>query len=481
MKFCVTLACQRRRQIEAKLAQYHQQTDLIEVRLDYLRSAEVPRLPEGNGAEFIATCRPVRQGGRFRGEEAERLSLLSSAANRGYQWVDVEHDSPLPARLPSQTQIIRSLHRFDNFPHDLPSLFARLRRSLGDLHKLALPVATSAQLVQLLTWMEELPPSVPRIVIGMGELGRASRYLGALLGNLWTYVSEPAVSPAASGQFAIDQARQVFAGRTTDGELKIYGILGRPLAQSLSPYLHNHLFQDYGISALFLPLELDRLQPWFSYLDRTRLSFSGFSVTIPFKNRVRRFLYRQESIGESVNTLRSSDRGWVGSNTDREGFLCPLHRRGSLMGSTAVVLGNGGAACTVIEALQQEGVRVAVAGRDPKKVGRLAQFYSIPALSLAEPVFDQTMIVNATPVGQISYSEASPIAPAQIGSELVYDLVYNPSMTKLLSYARARGCATISGLEMFVEQAALQFRTWTGIDPERSRMKELVSAALAAG
>ena len=481
MKFCVTLACQRRREIEAKLLQYHRQADLIEVRLDYLQPVEVPRLPQGNGAEFVATCRPEREGGRFSGEEEERLRLLSEAANQGYQWVDVEHDSPLPLQLPNHTRLIRSLHRFNHFPHDPASLFEQLSRSPGDLHKLVLPVASSEQLVQLLTWMEESPTSLPRVIIGMGELGQASRYLGALLGNLWTYVSEPAVTPVASGQFSIDQAQQVFAGRATGGELEIYGILGRPLAQSLSPYLHNQLFRDYGISALFLPLELDRLQPWFSYLDRTRLPFRGFSVTIPFKNRVRRFLYRQESTGESVNTLRSSNKGWVGSNTDRDGFLCPLNRRGSLTGLTAVVLGNGGAARTVVEALQQEGVRVTVAGRDPEKVDRMARFYSIPALSLEQPVFHQKMIVNTTPVGQFPHIDASPIARAQIGSELVYDLIYNPSVTKLLSHARARGCATISGLEMFVEQAALQFRTWTGIDPDRPRMKELVRGALAAG
>ena len=65
MKFCVTLACQRRREIEAKLLQYHRQADLIEVRLDYLQPVEVPRLPQGNGAEFVATCRPEREGGAF--------------------------------------------------------------------------------------------------------------------------------------------------------------------------------------------------------------------------------------------------------------------------------------------------------------------------------------------------------------------------------------------------------------------------------
>ncbi len=473
MRRCLTLAERSAGRLGEKLHQYRDRCELIEVRLDFLDAPAVPP-PPGGSAELIATCRPVREGGRFKGGERERLQLLSRAAAAGFHWVDLELDAELHAPLPSGTRLIRSHHVFGRFP-DPAQAYHALERRGGDCLKLAVEVRETEQLTALLGFMEQLGRGGhPRVVIGMGERAQASRFLGELLGNAWTYVSEDE-SPVAPGQFPLEAAAQFPAGPPE----RLYGVLGRPVAHSLSPPLHNVLFTRYGIPGWYLPLELDRLEPWFRFLERTSLPFAGFSVTLPFKTEVLPFLERTDSPVESVNTLRRDGGSWVGSNTDLPAFLGPLRRRLDLSGKEAVVLGAGGVVHTVVRALEQEGAAVTVLARDPAKAARFAARHGCRHGSLAEGVPPADLLVNATPVGQYPEVDECLLHSGQIQAAWVYDLIYHPPRTLLLERAEEAGSRTISGLEMFVEQAALQFQIWTGVCPDRDFMAEYLAGVLS--
>ena len=470
MKLCLTVAEKSVSDLNQKLGGHDGRVEYIEARLDYLQGLELPQLPAAPKSRYIATCRPEREGGRYRGGESERIRFLEQAAKQGFDWIDLEHDVPAPLSLPTDTRLIRSRHVFGSFPANLQAEFPPVGK--GELGKLAVQIHTTRELVQLLEWAERKPPGGPHILIGMGELGQPSRYLAPLLGSKWTYVCEDAEIPWAPGQFSLREARGLGQPST---ETPLFGIIGQPVAHSLSPLLHNGLFRHYGVPGSYIRLPLDRLDPWFDYLPKSSLRFQGFSVTLPHKADVIPFCQGYDSPVRSVNTLAGAAPNWMGSNTDFPGFLSPLLSRVELEGTTAVVLGNGGVARTAVSALLSRGVQVTVAGRNEKRLEHFARQFGCRRVLMQDYRGRADLLVNTTPVGQHPNVDASPLSETQLDFELVYDLVYSPQETQLLRQARHRGCKIISGIEMFVEQAARQFLAWTGRDPDRGLMRDLIT------
>ncbi|MCY3775822.1 MAG: type I 3-dehydroquinate dehydratase [Candidatus Aminicenantes bacterium] len=474
-KLCLALGEESPARLLDKVHRYAGRVALIECRLDSLTQPEVPPLPTGTGTEFIATCRPPREGGGYTGPESDRLNLLLEAARSGFQWVDVEHDVQELPPFPATTRLIRSFHSFDSFPGDLNRLYSRLDALEGDVVKIAVMVSSTRELVTLLSWMESVPQGAAYVLLGMGDFGQPSRALGAFLGNSWTFVAEEEGEGTAPGQFSLETAVDLYRLDSWNQPPDLYAVLGNPVAHSRSPWIHNRLFKRHGLDRqLYLPIRLDELEPWFRYLEGSRLSFKGFSVTLPFKQDAAALVSRDTGAAPAINTLVRNDGRWEGLNTDYRGFLRPLLSRTSIRGREALILGNGGVAHTVAEALIARGARVTVAGRSPERVGRFARRYGCPHTVLPDLPASAYLCVNTTPVGQSPDEDASLLAEQDLRFEWVYDLVYQPEETKLLELAARKGIGTISGMEMFVEQAALQFSAWTGREPDRDSMLELV-------
>jgi 3-dehydroquinate dehydratase/shikimate dehydrogenase len=317
-KLCLTLAEERPDLLGEKIRRYDGVCPLLEIRLDCLVRPGIPSLPSSRRSELIATCRPQREGGRYRGEESDRLRLLAAAAAAGFEWVDLECDIALPD-LPSATRVVRSHHDFSTFPADLEAAYRSVEDRGGDVIKLAVPVSDTEQLARLLRFMEGRQGE-SQLVIGMGDFGQASRLLGHFLGNAWTYVSESRQSSVAPGQFGLDDARERFRLDYAGSSPTFYGVLGNPLAHSLSPPLHNRLFAHYGRDAVYLPIQLTSVDPWFEYVAGSRLAFGGFSVTLPFKAAVVKYASHGEALERALNTLVATEGGWQGLNTDYPGF-----------------------------------------------------------------------------------------------------------------------------------------------------------------
>lgn len=474
MKLCLTLCETNPKQLQEKIYQYQSDVEMIELRLDALEEEFVPRIPADTSTDFLATCRPRREGGSYSGREGQRLKILSQAARAGCSWIDVEWDvSELPT-VPSSCQVIRSRHLFQPQTGVAPGLLRELRSGAGDAYKLAVSISSSRQLVESLRALEETSTE-DTIFIGMGVRGLPTRLLGYFLGNLWTYVH--ADQPAAEGQFSLNEARELYRLQSFKTAPAIYGVLGNPLGHSLSPLLHNQLFRHYHQDGLYLPVELDELDPWFEYVEDSQLDFRGFSVTIPFKIDVTRFI-KTLSSPQSVNTLLRKGSWWVGLNTDYPAFLKPLLQGDQVPYKSALVLGTGGAAQTVVRALLKFQVEVSVAGRNRLALEDFNRRFGCRTLTLEElPVFSE-LLVNATPVGQAPGTDQLPPGCEELRFNAVYDLVYNPTVTRLIRKAQSQGIRTYSGREMFIEQAALQFRHWVGIDPDRELVSELLKQVL---
>lgn len=265
------------------------------------------------------------------------------------------------------------------------------------------------------------------------------------------------------------------------------GLIGWPVGHSVSPAMHNAAFAalglDWDYTALAIPpsrfeAELGRL------IDEE--GYRGFNITVPHKQaafRLRRpcrIAPEAESVG-AVNTfITAADGTLLAENTDWAGFARDLADHGiGVRGLTCLILGTGGSAQAVIYALEQGGAAsVTSVSRDPRRRRDVIGYEELAAVA---PGAD--LIVNCTPLGMTPHIEQSPW-PDDMPfppDAVLYDLVYNPPITRLMEQAQAAGARSIGGLGMLVWQGALAFELWTGLMPSVDVMVEAAHAALEPG
>jgi shikimate dehydrogenase len=266
---------------------------------------------------------------------------------------------------------------------------------------------------------------------------------------------------------------------TIDGGTRVAGIIGWPVDHSLSPAMHNAAFEQLGHDAAYLPLAAADVGDLFDGLRA--LGLEGASVTAPFKVEVIGGLTSMdEAAGRTgaVNTLVQAGSGWRGHNTDLDGFLAGGEGI-VLSGRRVAVLGTGGAARAVALAAGRAGAAVTCYGRDRARNEALAAALGVRAGLRPVPAGSWDVLVNATPVGTHPDTDCSAFPESTYDGDVAYDLVYNPLRTRFLRDAAARGCRTIGGLGMLVEQARRQIELWTGLRPEAGPMREAAERTLS--
>jgi shikimate dehydrogenase len=250
-----------------------------------------------------------------------------------------------------------------------------------------------------------------------------------------------------------------------NGYTKIYGILGRPVSHSLSPAMHNAAFRELGINAVYVAFPVTDLP--LAVAGLRGLDIQGVSVTIPFKEEIIPLIDELDPqaarIG-AVNTVVHRDGRLIGYNTDWLGALHALKAKTGLKGEHVLILGAGGASRAIAFGIMEEGGRVTLTDVDELRAASLARDLQVEAIPLdAVAQCPAAILVNATPVGMEPQAEGIPIDPDLLGRyQLVMDIVYKPLETHLLKEAKARGAATIDGLQMLIHQATAQFELWTG-------------------
>ena len=298
------------------------------------------------------------------------------------------------------------------------------------------------------------------------------------------------------------------------------GLIGYPLQKSLSPRLHGAALERMGLRGEFrlyptppMPEGAGQMAETLARMRRGEIQ--GLNVTIPHKQSVLAYLDRLTPMAEAigaVNTIFCQDGALVGDNTDAPGFMTDLKRKlveagmgtpaEGENGRKALALGAGGAARAVVYALWQDGWQVTVAARRKEQAAELvdsllgqasaalAERGSLGSIALEggelqaylAPRMDQLqVIVNASSAGMLPnvttcpWPEELPL-PAGV---FVYDIVYKPPQTRLLSRAREAGLPAANGLGMLLEQAVLAFERWTGLPAPRQAMAAAIAAAIA--
>jgi 3-dehydroquinate dehydratase/shikimate dehydrogenase len=262
---------------------------------------------------------------------------------------------------------------------------------------------------------------------------------------------------------------------------KIFGVIADPVRHSISPAVHNRAFQFRRIDAVYLPLLIPPGQLRDFIVFASALPLAGFSVTIPHKQKIMRYLDVIDPLAKrigAVNTVWRRAGKWRGTNTDVDGVVVPLSKHLRLNNSSVLIVGNGGAARGAACALSDAGAKVSLTGRSIDRVRALAKLCAGEPLAreqLSGRNFDA--LVHATSVGMFPKIEDS-FFQDEIPAEVVFDMVYNPLETMLIRNAKEQGKTVIPGIEMFIEQAVKQFETWTGEVAPRAVMEKAALEAL---
>ncbi|MEM7577409.1 MAG: shikimate dehydrogenase, partial [Planctomycetota bacterium] len=303
----------------------------------------------------------------------------------------------------------------------------------------------------------------------------------------------------------LDDIQRLYRWDALTPDTKVYGVIGHPIGHSMSPAIHNAAFDALGqqgepYDGVYLPLPIpdayEALKATLlTWLDCDGLNFRGASVTIPHKANLLRFVAEQggnvEPLAEQIgaaNTLTVDDDGTLhASNTDYAAILdatCDTLGidRAGLAGRKVAVLGAGGVARAIVAGFAAHGVDVTVLNRTLEKAEGLAASFGVRSAPLDEaPQQTADVWINGTSVGMHPNIDACPLATAPDSwnsGTIVFDTVYNPLRTTLLALAEERGCRTITGVDMFVRQAAAQFEGWTRRDAPNETMRRVVLDAL---
>lgn len=277
-----------------------------------------------------------------------------------------------------------------------------------------------------------------------------------------------------------------------DGIERLFGVIGWPVAHSMSPAIHNAAFAKLGLPFAYrlfpVPPNLSDLEAFLTRCRESSVPVGGCSITIPHKVNAITFL---ESVGGkveplanqigAVNTLAFTDDGIYGANTDYAAAVGAIASvlpggREELTGKKALLVGAGGAGRAIAFGLTAAGCELTIADLDAARAEALAAETKAAVAPLEKIVgLEVDVIANATPVGMRPDVERTPLPTSMLrAGQVVFDAVYNPIRTRLLADAEAAGCRTVPGVEMFVGQAVAQFELWTGKDAPREVMRNVV-------
>ena len=485
--------------VEQMRADMHSATqcgaDTVECRLDFLDAPPSPEqltmLLADAPTPVIVTCRPIREGGRFDGDEAQRLELLRRAAKLGATFVDVELDT-LPESRP-QGDVILSSHDFDGMGGDLDQVAAAMDASSAAVNKLVFTAAACEDSLRAFDVIRAC--TKPTIALAMGEFGLLSRILARKFGAFGTFAALAAGVESAPGQPTLEAFKKLYRWDDIAPGTTVLGVIGWPVAHSMSPAVHNAAFAAADVDAVYVPLPVRPGADNFNrlidaLLARPWMDWRGLSVTIPHKEDA---LARvgEENCDElsrkigAINTITIGPDGELrGDNTDYGAALdalCDAMRisRDGLAGKSAAVLGAGGAARAIVAGLAHCGAEIVIYNRTVARGESLAEEFSCRSAGLdALKRLDAEIVINCTPVGMSPNVDASPLRRIAPCVKVVFDTIYNPIETRLLREAGQAGCEVVSGLDMFLNQAVAQFEIWIREAAPRDVMRKVVREKL---
>ncbi|CAM8911858.1 unnamed protein product [Rhodiola kirilowii] len=479
--------------------------DLVEIRLDCLTSflphQDLKTLIAGCPLPTLFTYRPKWEGGKYDGDEAERLDALRLAMSFGADYVDVElqvaleFNNSIQGKKPAGFRLIVSSHNYQNTPsvEDLGNLVAQIQATGADIVKIATTAVDISDVARI--FQITVHSQVPIIGLVMGERGLISRILCPKFGGYLTFGTLEAGIVSAPGQPTIKDLLDLYNFRLIGPDTKVFGIIGKPVGHSKSPILYNGAFKSVGFNGVYVHLLVDDVS---SFLQTySSMDFAGFSVTIPHKEAAVRCCDEVDPIAKEIGAVNCvircpSDGKMRGYNTDYVGAISAIENglRGlvnfdngaasPLANKLFVVIGAGGAGKALAYGAKAKGARIVIANRTYERAKEVADMVGGHAISLAELVNfapeNGMILANTTSIGMQPKIDETPVSKSVLRCyALVFDAVYTPKITRLLREAEEAGAKTVSGLEMFIGQAYEQYERFTGLPAPKELFRKILS------
>ena len=495
--------------------------EMLELRTDYLADLDVEKMltvlaaAKKTSLPVIVTCRDKAQGGAAVLPWQLRTRILVEAIGAGADFVDCEFDNfvlsdtneKITAALNEHDGVglILSAHRFDGPISNPAGVYEEIVRT----EKRAIPklACTAKHINDCFAGLDLLvQKDQDAIILCMGQAGLMTRLLAKKLGGFVTFACSDAEHATAPGQLTVGEFKELYRWDRIDETTEVFGVIGSPVAHSLSPAIFNACFDAQDINAMYLPLLVEGGKEEFYVFVNNAVSrgggsgtggglgFGGFSVTLPHKSHARDYVNHvgefveplAENIG-AANTLKIGFGGIVsGYNTDYAGAMDALR---SVLGTgkhelhkmMVAVVGAGGVARAVVAGLADVGAHITIYNRTLAKAEALAEEFNCRYAPLDQlQRMDAAVVVNCTSIGMSPNVDASPVPVECIkGNMVVFDTVYNPLETKLLKDAKEAGARTVNGAEMFIRQAMAQYKIFIGQPPEEDVIRETVHKHLA--
>jgi 3-dehydroquinate dehydratase/shikimate dehydrogenase len=490
---CVSIGRGRHRHVIAEHKHFVEQgARLVELRLDYINGeVNIKRLLDARPCPVVITCRRERDGGKYTGGEEQRLLLLRTAIAEGVEYVDLEED--IAASIPrfGKTKRIVSLHDFRKTPDDLDAIHKRLSAMNADIVKIAGMANHPQDNLRMLRLVQQ--SKVPTIGLCMGDIGTPSRILSGKYGAPFTYATFHHERTLAPGQLSFQQMNEIYRYEQIKADTEVYGVIADPIGHSLSPLIHNAAFRQANLNKVYVPFRVPREDLVRFLDDAPQLDIKGLSVTIPHKEEVVKKLDEADGAVRGIgacNTVVFDGDKRLGFNTDYRAAMDSLEQAMGLPGGQdkplhgklALVLGAGGVGRAITYGLLRRGAQVVLADGVAKHATALAERLECRWVEwAARHSVKADLLFNCTPIGMHPDVDATPFEKHHLKpSMVVFDAVYNPENTLLIKEARERNCTVVTGVEMFVRQACLQFKHFTGLEGPAELMRDAIKRATGA-
>jgi len=489
--------------------------EMLELRTDYLENLSLDLvknlIAEAKTADpqllpIIVTCRDARQGGAIGYPDQLRIDILTEALKAGAEFIDFEYENFLSAenherirRALSQASKGRLILSVHNFETKFPNII-KLHRHIQTLYPAVIPklVYTANHINDCFEAFDLLRrTSGERIVFCMGAAGLITRIIAKKLNSFVIFASIDEKNETAPGQMTIEQFKTIYRWDFINADTKLYGVIGSPVAHSVGPAVHNTCFADIGENKLYLPLLVEGGKEEFDcflrhVLTRSWLGFRGFSITIPHKENALNFVKENQGFVEplaekigAVNTIIvGPDSKLSAYNTDysaaMDAITSTLGSKAKLKNLPVAVIGAGGAAKAIVAGLSDAGTKITIYNRTMERGEKLAAEFNCDFAPLDDlPNVEAKLLINCTSIGMYPDIDATPVPQECLKKNMaVFDIVYNPAETLLLRQAKEAGCKTISGMDMFINQALAQFKLFTGRNADSKIMRKTISNCL---
>ena len=472
---CVSIGRGRHKHMIAEHAHLVEQgAELVELRLDFIRGeVNLKRLLKERPCPVIITCRREQDGGRWNGTEQARQMLLRSAIAEGVEYVDLEEDVAAAIPRYGKTKRIVSVHNFHETPDNLEEIHDRLAKLDADVVKLAAMAHNPHDNLRMLRVVRD--SQIPTVGMCMGEIGTPSRILTGKYGAPFSYATFHHERALAPGQLSFKQMKDIYRYDDINADTEVFGVIADPIGHSLSPIVHNAAFREMGMNRIYVPFRVPREHLDEFLVDCRELGVKGLSVTIPHKEAVLRRMTHTDAVVRGIgaaNTLVFEDnQKLAGYNTDHHAAMESIDRAtqgqglsDAFAGRVALLLGAGGVAKAIAYGLTRRGADVVIAGRTLDRSQELAQKLDCRAIEWSQrQTIRADIVINCTPVGMHPNVDETPLEGKYLREgAVVFDTVYNPEQTLLIKEAKRCDCVTITGVDMFIRQAAMQFELFTG-------------------